>query len=299
MLRRAQSEVVRPELRQLVALSRRRIAATIGAGPTASAETVTEAATLVLAERPADRVLCLTLNRPEKRNALSKALLGQLAGHLAAAETDDGVACVVLAGAGPAFSAGADIKDMTERGVDSYLDPERLAAWTTIERFAKPLVGAVNGYAFGGGCELALLCDLLIAAEGARFGLPEVTIGAIPGDGGTQRLPRAIGPARAALMVLTGEPVDAATAGRWGLVAEVVPGPDCLPRALEIAGILAGRAPRALALAKAAMRRAAELPLSRGLLFERDASRQAFATEDRAEGMAAFLKRRPPVFTGR
>ena len=260
---------------------------------------MSDAPTLVLAERPADRVLCLILNRPEKRNALSKAVLGRLAERLAAAEADDGVACVVLAGAGPAFSAGADIKDMMERGVDSYLDPKRLAAWTAIERFAKPLIGAVNGYAFGGGCELALMCDLLVAAEGARFGLPEVTIGAIPGDGGTQRLPRAIGPARAALMVLTGEPVDAATAECWGLVAEVVPGPDCLPRALEIAGVIAGRAPRALALAKAAMRRAAELPLSRGLLFERDASCRAFATEDRAEGMAAFLEKRTPAFRGR
>lgn len=254
---------------------------------------------LVLADRPAERVLCLTLNRPDKRNALGKALLGELAAHLEAAETDDGVACVVLAGTGPAFSAGADIKDMTARGVDSYLDPERLAAWTAIERFAKPLLGAVNGYAFGGGCELALLCDLLIAAEGARFGLPEVTIGAIPGDGGTQRLPRAIGPARAALMVFTGQAIDAAAAARYGLVAEVVPGADCLPRAIAVASVIAGRAPKALALAKAALRRAAELPLSQGLLYERDASRQAFATEDRAEGMAAFLEKRPPVFKGR
>jgi enoyl-CoA hydratase/carnithine racemase len=254
---------------------------------------------LVLAERSTDRVLCLTLNRPEKRNALSKALLGQLAGHLEAAEADDGVVCTVLAGAGPAFSAGADIKDMTARGVDSYLDPERLGAWTTIERFAKPLIGAVNGYAFGGGCELALLCDFLVAAEGARFGLPEVTIGAIPGDGGTQRLPRAVGPALAARMVFTGEPIDAATAERYGLVAEVVAGPDCLPRTLEIASVIAGRAPKALALAKGAMRRAAELPLSRGLTYERDASRQAFATGDRREGMAAFLEKRPPRFSGR
>jgi len=262
-------------------------------------EKVSETEKLVLGTRPAERVLCLTLNRPEKRNALSKALLVELAEHLRAVEADDGVACVVLAGVGPAFSAGADIKDMTARGVESYLDPDRLGAWTTIERFAKPLVGAVNGYAFGGGCELALLCDFLVAAEGARFGLPEVTIGAIPGDGGTQRLPRAVGPALAARMVFTGEPIDAATAERHGLVAEMVPGPDCLPRALEIAAVIADRAPKALALAKGALRRAAELPLSRGLMYERDASRQAFATEDRREGMAAFLEKRQPRFTGR
>jgi enoyl-CoA hydratase len=254
---------------------------------------------LVLDSRPRDGVLVLTLNRPEKRNALSRALLSQMASHLEGAGSDDSVRCVVLAGAGKAFSAGADIGDMVERGLDSYLDPERLAPWQAIENFPKPLIAAIHGYALGGGCELAMLCDIIVAASDARFGQPEINIGVLPGDGGTQRLPRLVGKNLAMRMILAGEFIEAPEAERRGLVAETVAPERLMARAVELAGTIAERPAIALQLAKRAVLSAFEMPLSEGLPFEREQVTKAFATEDRAEGMRAFLEKRPPRFTGR
>ena len=226
-------------------------------------------------------------------------LLGELAEALVAAGTESTIRCVVLTGSGKAFAAGADISDMVARGVDSYLDPERLAAWQAIEDFPKPLIAAVNGYALGGGCELAMLTDLIVAAEHAKFGQPEIKIGVIPGDGGTQRLPRMVGHVLALRMILTGELIGADDAARAGLVAEVVPGDQLLSRALDLAETIAKQPPVAARAAKKAVRAARELPLSQGLFFERELVRQTFATEDRAEGMRAFTERRTPMFKGR
>ena len=168
----------------------------------------------------------------------------ELAEVLTDAETDDGIRAVVLTGDDRAFSAGADIKEMPQDGIPMFAEAGRLKAWKTIERFEKPLLAAVNGYALGGGCELALLCDIVICGENARFGTPEIRIAAFPGDGGTQRLPRAVGKARAMFMVLTGEHVDGCTAAAWGLATECVPTERTVRRALEIAACVASYSPR-------------------------------------------------------
>ncbi len=254
---------------------------------------------LLVVERPTAGVLWLILNRPKKLNALSKQLLARVAGTLLEAETDDTVRCVVLSGAGKAFSAGADITDMTERGLDSYLDVERLAHWRTIENFAKPIIAAVNGYALGGGCELAMLCDIIVASENARFGQAEINIGVLPGDGGTQRLPRLVGKGFAMKMILGGEIIDAQEAARRGLVTDLVSAGELGSAVLDLARHIASKAPLATQLAKKAVLQAFEMPLSEGLEFERDSVTRAFATEDRAEGMRAFIEKRPPQFTGR
>jgi enoyl-CoA hydratase len=251
---------------------------------------------LVLAERRG-RVLLLTLNRPEKLNALSKALLRQLAAVLSEAERDRGTACVVLTGAGRAFCAGADISDMLARGVESYADPERLACWRAIQDFGKPIIAAVNGIALGGGLELALLCDIVIAADNAKFGTPEIKIGSFPGDGGTQRLPRLVGKSFAMQMVLTGDMVDAALAERKGLISEVVPADRLLQRALEIAGKIACQSAAITPYAKRAVLAAFETSLADGLQVEHRLTVEAFATQDRMEGLRAFAEKRQPAFS--
>ena len=254
---------------------------------------------LVTASRPANGVLLLAMNRPDKLNALSKDLLGELATLLREAESDHEVGCVVLTGSGKAFSAGADIEDMVSRGVESYLDRDRLDPWQTIERFTKPLIAAVNGYALGGGCELALLCDFIIASEKARFGQPELSIGVLPGDGGTQRLPRVVGKPRAMKMILTGEMIDARRAREYGLVLELAPPDELMQRVITIAEDIASKPPIAVRLAKQAILQVFERPLAEGLLYEREVVRQAFETEDLAEGMRAFVEKRRPDFKGR
>jgi enoyl-CoA hydratase len=255
--------------------------------------------TLVLAARPAAGVLLLTLNRPEKLNALSKQLLSQLADHLHQAEADGAVGCVVLTGAGRAFAAGADISDMLVRGAASYADPERLENWRRIEAFAKPIIAAVNGYALGGGLELALLCDIIIASEAARFGTPEIKIGSFPGDGGTQRLPRLVGRSFAMQMVLTGEMVGADLAERKGLVSEVLPAAQLLPRALELANLIAAKSVAITPYAKRSVRASDECGLAEGLVLEHRLTLEAFAKDDRIEGLRAFAEKREPVFKGR
>ena len=255
---------------------------------------------LVLEQRPVDKVVLLTLNRPDKLNPLSKQLLSQLVGRLAAAAADPDVACVILTGAGRAFSAGADLSDMQARGsTASYGDPERLANWQAIDDFPKPLIAAVNGYALGGGLELALLCDIMLAAQSAKFATPEIKLASFPGDGGTQRLPRRVGHSFAMQMVLTGQMVDAALAVRKGLVSEVLADDRLLPRALEIAGEIAKYSVAITPYAKRAIRAADEHPLAEGLALEHRLTVEAYATEDRAEGLRAFAEKRAPRFVGR
>ncbi|WP_439622256.1 enoyl-CoA hydratase-related protein [Shinella sp.] len=254
---------------------------------------------LVLGERPAPGVLRLTLNRPDKLNALSKGLLGELTGLLRDAQEDASLGCVILTGAGRAFSAGADVSDMLERGVASYADPERLARWAEIQDFPKPIIAAVNGFALGGGLELALLCDIILAADTAKFATPEINIGSFPGDGGTQRLPRLVGRSFAMQMVLTGQMVDAPLAERKGLVSEVMPPEALQGRALEIASLIAAQSVAITPYAKRAVRAADEHSLAEGLRIEHQLTVEAFDTEDRMEGLRAFAEKRKPKFQGR
>ena len=254
---------------------------------------------LVLNSRPSDGVTLLQLNRPEKRNALSSGLIGAIAAELAAAAEDAGTRCVVLTGNEKAFSAGADIKEMVERGVDALKDRKRHQDWAAIQNFAKPMIAAVEGFAFGGGHELAMLADIVIAADDARFGQPEINIGILPGDGATQRIPRSVGKSLAMKMILTGEPIDARTALAAGLLAEVTEPGKALDRALALAAVIASKGPVAARLAKAAVLHAYESTLEEGLRFEREAVFTAFDTEDQTEGMTAFLEKRPPKFAGR
>lgn len=255
-------------------------------------------ADLVIVERH-DGVLLVTLNRPGKLNALSKQLLKELAACLLDAEHDPGVGCVVLTGAGRAFSAGADISDMLARGLASYTDPERLDSWRAVERFPKPLIAAVNGFAIGGGLELVLLCDVVLAAETAKFSCPEIRIGSFPGDGGTQRLPRVVGKSFAMQMILTGEMVDAGLAERKGLVSEVVPDDALLERALQLGRSVTSNSGAITPFAKRAVQAADRTPLDEGLRIEHALTVEAFAMEDRTEGLRAFAEKRPPVFRGR
>lgn len=248
----------------------------------------------------ADRfVWVVTLNHHAKRNALGVALLAELARVFAAAESRDDVRAVVLTGGERFFSAGADIADMSARGVAAYADPERLRCWKAIEAFAKPLVAAVNGFAIGGGCELMMLADIVVAADDATFSQREIAIGALPGDGATQRLPRALGKALAMKLVLTGEPLSAADAERHGLVTEIVAPSRTIARAIEIATLVATRAPLAVQLAKRAVLDAFETVLQPGLQREYEANLKVFETEDRAEGHRAFVEKREPQFKGR
>lgn len=254
---------------------------------------------LVVASRPAPGILLLTLNRPAKLNALSKPLLQELTAQLATAATDLGTRCVILTGAGRAFSAGADITDMLERGLASYADPERLALWGQIQDFPKPLIAAINGWALGGGLELALLCDILLAASGSKLGTPEITIGSFPGDGGTQRLARLVGKSFTMQMILTGQPVSAELAERKGLVSEVVPGPELLARAVAIGCQIAAQSVAVTPFAKAAVNASFEMSLSAGLARERELVTRAFTLADRQEGLRAFVEKRPAKFRGR
>jgi enoyl-CoA hydratase len=254
---------------------------------------------LVLRGSPSPHVVQLTLNRISKRNALSNELIAQLAAALRVAALDDSVRCVVICGGDGFFSAGADIKEMQQRGFEAIDNPVRRAAWSDISGFTKPLIAAVDGVCYGGGHELALLADIIIAGAGATFGQPEINIGILPGDGATQRLTRVGGKSLAMLMILTGEPIDAATALRAGLVAEVVEKGQALSRAVVIAELISRKPPRSAELAKASVLAAYHTTLDTGLEFERQAIRYAFTTEDQMEGMNAFFEKRPPKYSGR
>ncbi|MDA8480023.1 2,3-dehydroadipyl-CoA hydratase [Citrobacter sp. Awk 4] len=246
-----------------------------------------------------DRVLQLTLNRPAARNALNNALLAQLASELEAAATDSDIAVCVITGNERFFAAGADLNEMAEKDLPATLNDARVQLWARINAFNKPLIAAVNGYALGAGCELALLCDVVIAGDNARFGLPEITLGIMPGAGGTQRLIRSVGKSLANKMVLTGESITAQQALQSGLVSDVYPAALTLEYALQQAALMARHSPLALQAAKQALRQSQEVPLQAGLAQERQLFTLLSATEDRREGIDAFLQKRSPVFKGR
>ena len=254
---------------------------------------------LILSDMPVPGVLCLTLNRPDARNALSSALMAELVRHLTQADADPATRAIVLTGGPIVFAAGADVKEMASHDAVSILSDPRAGAWKAIRETVTPLVGAVNGFCLGGGCELAMACDILIAGESARFGQPEINLGIIPGAGGTQRLPRTIGRSRAMQMVLTGDFMSASEARTLGLVSEVVPPEITIRRAIEVASAIAAKPPLAVHAAKQAVRAAEELPLAEGLRLERALFCQLFATEDRREGLAAFAEKRKPDYKGR
>ncbi len=247
----------------------------------------------------ADRVAVVTVNRPEARNAISDQVIAEMYQALDAARSDAAVGALVFTGAGDkAFVSGADINAIRARRRREALGGLNNRLFAAIEAFEKPTIAAVNGYALGGGCELALACDVRIASESARFGLPEASLGIVPAAGGTQRLPRAIGWSRARYMILTGDPIDAREAERFGLVAAVVPAADLLPRAREIAARILRRGPLAIRMAKRAIALAAEVPLSAGLEIESIMQAILFESRDKEEGTSAFLEKREPRFTG-
>jgi enoyl-CoA hydratase/carnithine racemase len=255
-------------------------------------------AALVESSRDGNVVL-LRLNRPEARNALSPELMEELAGELERLDPDPEVRCVVIAGSDKVFAAGADIKAMSERTFAEALRHPAASFWRRLAAIKTPMIAAVSGYALGGGCELALACDMIVAAEGATFGQPEINLGIIPGGGGTQRLARVLGKQRAMELVLTGERFDAAAALELGLVNRVVEGDGWLDEAMALAGTVAERPPIAARLAKQAVIAAEETALSAGLENERRLYELAMATEDRVEGMTAFLEKREPKFEGK
>jgi enoyl-CoA hydratase len=245
-----------------------------------------------------EQVRLITLQRPEALNALNTQLLSELAEQLGIADADVATRAVVITGNRKAFAAGADINEMAERDLVGILNDPRLAAWQRITAFSKPLIAAINGYALGGGCELAMHADILIAGSDARFGQPEINLGIMPGAGGTQRLLRAVGKSLAMQMVLTGEPIDARQAQQAGLVSEVTEPELTVERALAIAQRIASKAPLAVRLAKEALLKAQDTDLASGLRFERHAFTLLAGTQDRAEGIAAFQEKRQPRFTG-
>ena len=253
----------------------------------------------LLLDTPAARVLRITLNRPEARNALRTHLLEELATALTAADRDEGVGCVVLTGGSRLFAAGADIREISDPAVAAAITDVRQKHWKSIREFAKPLIAAVNGWCLGGGNELAMVCDIVVAGAEAKFGQPEIKLGLIPGAGGTQRLTAAIGKARAMQLVLTGEPMSAPEALTAGLVSEVVDADLVQARALELAKVIAQGPPVALGWAKRAVRTATEASLVAGLALEREAMLALLSTQDRKEGIGAFLEKRPPEFKGR
>ena len=243
------------------------------------------------------RVGLVTLNRPKALNALNDSLMNELGEALAAFDADEAIGAIVITGSDKAFAAGADIGAMKDRSFrDVYMGQYITRNWERMRSIRKPVIAAVAGYALGGGCELAMMCDILIAADTAKFGQPEIKLGIIPGAGGTQRLPRAVGKAKAMDLVLTGRMMDAAEAERAGLVSRVVPADKLIDEALAAAERIAEFSLPSVMMAKEAVNRAYESPLAEGMLFERRLFHALFATEDQKEGMAAFVEKRKPKF---
>ncbi len=246
-----------------------------------------------------DGAAVIRLDRPQALNALNAQLIAELGRALDAFEVDAKVGAIIITGSEKAFAAGADIKEMAElTHIEAYLK-NHAAALERVARCRKPVIAAVAGYCLGGGCELALMCDIVIAADTAKFGQPEISLGIMPGMGGTQRLPRAIGKAKAMDLILTGRMMDAAEAERAGLVARLVKAGDLMQEALAVARKIADYSQPIVMMAKEAVSRAFEAPLSEGLLFERRTFHAMFATEDQKEGMAAFVEKRSPQFRNR
>jgi len=246
------------------------------------------------------RVGIVTLHRPAALNALSTPLINELGAALQAFEEDPGIGAIVITGSEKAFAAGADIKELQDTSfVDLFLADfphGRAAAWKRMGSLRKPIIAAVAGYALGGGCELAMACDLILAADTAVFGQPEISIGTMPGAGGTQRLARLVGKSKAMEMCLTGRRMDAAEAERSGLVTRVVPAAELRAEALKLAAKIASHSLPAVMMIKESINAASEMPLAEGLRFERRAFQSTFATADRKEGMAAFVEKRKPAF---
>lgn len=246
------------------------------------------------------RVGLIRLNRPKQLNALNDALVDELGHALDVFEADEGIGAIVITGSEKAFAAGADIAAMANFSyIDAYKGNYITRNWERVKTCRKPVIAAVAGFALGGGCELAMMCDLIIAADNAKFGQPEVKLGILPGAGGTQRLPRAVGKAKAMEMCLTGRFMDAEEAERSGLVARVVPAERLLEDALETAKTIASYSLPVVMMIKECVNRAYESPLNEGLLFERRTFHSSFALEDQKEGMAAFLEKRAPQFKHR
>ena len=255
---------------------------------------------LILVERDEERrVALLRFNRPKQLNALNGQVMDELCSALETLDRDDAIRVLVVTGSERAFAAGADIGEMAEASPIDMLRTNRIAQWDRVRRIGKPVIAAVAGWCLGGGCELAMALDLIVAAESARFGQPEINIGVIPGAGGTQRLTRAVGKSAAMEMILTGEPIDAREAHRLGLVARVVPNELVVEDALALAAKIATKSPLALRLAKEAVNAAYEMSLTDALAHERRLFYLLFASEDQKEGMAAFLEKRDPDFKGR
>jgi enoyl-CoA hydratase len=246
------------------------------------------------------RVGIITFNRPKALNALCDQLVAELGQALDEFEGDDAIGAILLTGSEKAFAAGADIKEMKDRTfVDVYRSDFITRGWERIAQCRKPVIAAVAGYALGGGCEMAMMCDIILAAENAKFGQPEITLGVLPGAGGTQRLTRLVGKAKAMEMCLSGRMMDAAEAERAGLVSRVLPTEQLLAEALKLAERIAGMSAPITLMVKEAVNRAYETTLAEGLRFERRLFHAAFATEDQKEGMTAFIEKRQPAFKNR
>ncbi len=245
-----------------------------------------------------DRVVIVTLNRPAARNALNSDIMNALANELAPLDRDPGVGCFVLRGSDKAFAAGADIKEMADKSFTDMFAEDFFAAWDRFAALRTPKIAAVSGYALGGGCELAMMCDMIFASDTAMFGQPEIKLGVIPGMGGSQRLTKLVGKAKAMDMILTGRLMDATEAERCGLVARVVPVDQLMQETLAAAQTIAGYSKLATMAAREAVDRALEGGLREGILFERRIFHGLFATADQKEGMSAFVEKRPAQFKG-
>jgi len=243
------------------------------------------------------RVGIVRLNRPQALNALNATLRNELLSAVEAFDADADVGCILITGSDKAFAAGADIKEMADKSYIDIFRADYAADYERLTRVRKPLIAAVAGFALGGGCELAMMCDFIIAADNAKFGQPEIKLGIIPGIGGTQRLARAVGKAKAMDLILTGRMMDAAEAERSGLVARVVPAARLMEEAIKVAETIAAMSQPSVLAAKEAVNRSFETSLAEGVRFERRVFHALFATKDRKEGMAAFIEKRPPRFT--
>jgi len=245
------------------------------------------------------KVGLLTLNRPQALNALNSALIAEVNQALDAWEADDAIGCIVITGSEKAFAAGADIKEMQSKTYMEAYREDFIGSWDRVARCRKPVIAAVAGFALGGGCELAMMCDFIIAADTAKFGQPEIKLGVMPGAGGTQRLARFIGKSKAMDLCLTGRMMDAAEAERCGLVSRIVPAADLVGEAVKAAETIAGMSLTAAMMTKESVNRSYETTLTEGIRFERRVFHAMFATEDQKEGMAAFAEKRKPTFKNR
>lgn len=246
-----------------------------------------------------DRVGLITLNRPQALNALNAQLVSEVNHALDTLEADGHIGCIVLTGSKKAFAAGADIKEMAELTYPQIYMDDLFSDSDRVANRRKPIIAAVNGFALGGGCELALMCDFILAGDNARFGQPEINLGVLPGMGGTQRLTRAVGKAKAMEMCLSGRMIDAVEAERCGIVARIVPSDELLDEALKVAAVIAGKSLPIAMMIKESVNRAFEVNLTEGVRFERRVFHAAFATQDQKEGMAAFIAKREAAFQGK